>query len=276
MSKCCGKKECTHCKDMNLGSLIYSIKCRLSSLNTGISSYLKYGYTCSENDMNEAETLTEILPQIEQEHRNQKRGSSSCLSCSELRKWLEPIQSMVGVVKSQQTTLKIDRSGLEQWNLQNPQCCELKRYKIYAKNLCKELGITCTIESKVCSLALEITKDILNCDVQLVISAYKKACRFGLEIKMDRSKCEVELGLLKEKTNCDLTLSEYYDLVNDTNLCYDIIKTVYANGLSLETDGDDPILVTPLNSYNLRKDIDGEFKPSDSKLTIKKILDNYK
>lgn len=274
MSNCCDKKvDCSNCKDLNLKQIILDIKCSLSSLNTDISGELCYGYSCSDNSKETAQELSSALLDIEQEYRKQQLGSQSCLSCSDLRKWLEPLRSKIG--QTNRPNLKIDKSGFEQWSLNNPQCCDLKTYKIYAKNLCKKLGIECTVESKVCNLALEITRDILNCDLQLMINAYKKACEFELKLKLDKAQCEVELGLIQEKVSCDLTTKEYGWLVNDAGMCFDMVKITYENDCSLETDGDDPILVTALGAYNLNKDIKGKFK-TESKLSIKTILDNYK
>jgi hypothetical protein len=120
--------------------------------------------------------------------------------------------------------------------------------------------------------------------VLLAISVYTEARKnLKLEVNRTEDECKLDFKLLLEKVpECNLDLKLYTTLVKQHKCTYDMIETLYKEGLSLHIPNGVPELKTPVDSYDLTT-LSGEIDPTylerfGMKTTINKedLLQDYK
>ncbi len=97
------------------------------------------------------------------------------------------------------------------------------------------------------------------------IAVYKQQCDLDLKISRTPEECDIDFEILAEETTIDFDLSTYKFLIAN-NMSYDVIRTVYENGCTLELNNSaEVMLVTQMRKYKV-KELDFNGIPDIAKL----------
>jgi hypothetical protein len=212
-------------------------------------------------------------------------GSSICLDRVSLQGLVEKITRLVGKnCHISNNDYLIDDSKEEQWVIKRPFCRTYEDWEKWAKYFAGKLKLELKTETEQLNkLILEISRETITANVLLALSAYTEA-RENLNLEINRSDEEIKLDfelMLEKVSGFDLSLDVYVEMIKDHKLSFDIIKTVYDEGLSLDISGEKVQLKTPINAYTL-EELSGEIDVSylkkfgmDSTINKKDLLQDY-
>ena len=212
-------------------------------------------------------------------------GNDICLSRNSLQSLVEKVNNILGGGRIRYTDYEIDDSREEEWVFNNPFCRTYEDWEKWAKIICGKLQLELNFETeKINNLILEITREIITPNILLAISAYTEA-RQNLKLEINRSDEEIKLDfelLIEKLPTFDLSLDIYVEMIKEHKLSFDIIKTVYDEGLSLQLGSEEVELKTPVNAYSLEQ-ISGNINPSylkkfgmETSINKKDLLQDYK
>lgn len=205
-----------------------------------------------------------------------------CLNISEKRKYEDIVEKFTFDCISPEPEILVDSTFKEDWEIANPNCVNRKRWEKIAYKICAKYNLVVDINKieAVCSLAFDIVKNTIHCDVLTSISIQQKMCDLNLEVNRSKAECDVDYKLLIEKhPNCNLTKREYIYLV-ENNYSFEIISNTYEHDLKFEVDSKGNIkLISPTYSYILPSEL--RFKDvvvnknSNSLILLDKQLKEY-
>lgn len=274
----------------DLDEINLKIKNEVHKLSKSHLRLIKNRYSCDleyesslKDKISKLNTYYKILNRLKDQSLS---GYEICLDKESLQCLIEKIIRIIG--KNCVPELKdycIDKSREDEWVVKNPYCRSYEDWEKWSKFLCEKLHLNISSETeKLTSLILEITQETITPNVLLAISAYTEV-RENLNLKISRSDDEIKLDfklLLEKIPSCNLNLNIYQEMIKNHKLSFDIVKTIYDEGLSLELTKQNVELKTPVNVYNLSQ-LSGEINPSylkkfGMKTTLNKqdLLQDYK
>ena len=172
------------------------------------------------------------------------------------------IKQMIGEInrktvfneRLERADLKITKK--DNWEIQHPDCISYERWNKLSYIVCSSLGITVSIEKKMCDITYSLAKEIINCETFAAISVYNKACNLGYKVNTEEIQCKTEYKLLIDKyPKCDLTYKLYKEL-KKCDMTYDIVETIVCQGNnSVEVIDGEVIMHNVLGNINLNKDL---------------------
>lgn len=274
---------------INLVSINNTIE-KIINANSKFSFYTSYkylyGYYMNEQYYSDAINKLEDYLWVFKKLKEQLIFTGeACVSYDKIKSLNEQVNNIIGNnCNDIIPVIKIDNSREDDWVFKNPFCRSYESWEKWSKFYCGKLKLNLNIEEeKIPNLILEISREIINPDVLLSITAYKEANNLNLEINRTKEENKLDFKLLKEDLGeLDLTEYNYSDLVLSFNLSYDIIKTIYSSGLSLEKKNNEVYLKTPMSSYKLNDlsdEVDFKFLEKlglKTTTTIKNLLQDYK
>lgn len=210
-------------------------------------------------------------------------ADSSCLSKVELKIFNDNILKLTYDCKNKVNEVIVNDEYKENWEINNPNCVNRKRWEKIAYKICTkyQLQIDITKTDLMCNLAFDIVRNTLNCDILTTISLQQKLCDLNIKINRTKEECETDYKLLIESfPNCNLTKKEYIILTNN-NYSYEMISNTYKHGLKFEIDSKGIIkLISPIYSYILPDELKFKEvvinKDKNSLILLTKQLNDYK
>lgn len=144
---------------------------------------------------------------------------------------------------SSESYINKDTSLLEEWIKYNPNCVSFEKWERALHNFKYEF--TFDIQQVDCSIAYHFLVSNINCDLIADLNIVKdKSCELSTKFDITKQEncdykfdaefiksCKYEYDIVKEKTNCDLTIDTYIDLI-----ACGIDKQVIANLVSCNLD----------------------------------------
>lgn len=253
----------------DINEAILNIKNEVLKLSKCNLDYLKYRYSSSpytevelRDKLDRLVTYREVLTRLKDQILS---GVCNCLDKESYSCLMEKVTRLVGKnCKPVYVDYTIDNSNEEEWVMKCPFCRSYENWEKWSKFFAGKLNLQINADTEVLTnLILEISREIITPNVLLAISVYTEV-RENLNLEISRSTEEIKLDfelLIEQVPNFDLNLSIYTELIEKHKLSFDIIKTVYDEGLSLEVDQEEVQLRTPVNAYTLAE-ISGNIDPS--------------
>ena len=140
----------------------------------------------------------------------------------------------------------------------NPECISRKEWERIALKICNKYSIDISVEEieKVCEIAFNITKDILDCNVITSISVQQKMCAYDIDFSTNKNQCNSEYKIiLEDYPQCEITKKEYYELVHK-GYSFEVISNIYSKGFTLEIDSNGRVrLMGSATNYILSEDL---------------------
>lgn len=254
----CGLYSLADLDEFSLGmkNEVYNIsKKRLRDLANGY----RVDPLCNVRDTNTVKRLCTYLEAIRLIKDQEISGNGSCMDQETVQCLVEKIKGILGKnCKTPLSDIFIDDSTEDVWAMAHPHCRSYEEWNKWTKYVCGKLSIELKTETKSQNLIFEISRKTVTPNVLMAISAHVDARTLDMEITRDDDEVDVDFSLLSENVELlNLTKGQYNTIVKDNNLSYDIVKTIYDEGLSLEIDENNMVnLVTPVDKYNLA-DISG-------------------
>lgn len=264
MNSCHGN-NCT-CYDISFDKLIYQSKYTLNILSQRRAESKAYGYSFTPEAELKLETLRSYLHVLDDEYENIILGGKPCLDCNKLQSLAEKTRRLSATCDtSSRIDQKTDSSAEAAWIAKNPYCVSREKWERLAYKVCGELRLNLNSVETVCDITFQLIRKLIPCDIMVSIAVYKQQCDLDLHITRTPEECEIDFEILAEETTSDLDLQSYQQLIAN-NMSYDVVKTVYENGCSLEVNNlAEVMLVTPMNKYKV-KDFNFNGIPDISKL----------
>lgn len=210
-------------------------------------------------------------------------ADSSCLNKNELKIFNDNILKLTYDCKNPVNEVIVNDDYKEDWEINNPNCVNRKRWEKIAYKICTkyQLQIDISKTDLMCNLAFDIVRNTISCDVLTTISLQQKLCDLNIKINRTKEECETDYKLLIESfPNCNLTKKEYITLTNN-NYSYEMISNTYKHNLKFEIDSKGIIkLISPIYSYILPDEL--KFKEviinrdTNSLILLTKQLNDYK
>lgn len=210
-------------------------------------------------------------------------ADSSCLNKNELKIFNDNILKLTYDCKNLVNEVIVNDDYKEDWEINNPNCVNRKRWEKIAYKICTkyQLQIDISKTDLMCNLAFDIVRNTISCDVLTTISLQQKLCDLNIKINRTKEECETDYKLLIESfPNCNLTKKEYITLTNN-NYSYEMISNTYKHNLKFEIDSKGIIkLISPIYSYILPDEL--KFKEviinrdTNSLILLTKQLNDYK
>jgi len=249
--------NCCICFSVDLDSLIYQSKSTLDVLSQKRIYNKTLGYSFSSDGNSNLETLRSYLNVIEDENLNIVLGGKPCLDCNKLQRLTEKIRLLsASCDTSRRKDFTTDDTNVEIWISKNPYCVSRERWEELAYRVCRSLKLELISIEQKCDISFEIIRKLIPCDIMVSIAVLKQQCDLDFKITRTEEECEIDFEILAEETTCDIDLKTYKTLI-DNNWSYDIIRTVYENGCTIElNDSEDSEveinIVTPINKYPIK------------------------
>lgn len=266
------------------------IKNEVFKLSKSYIGYLENRYSCDllyeqkiNDQINRLTTYGCILERIKDQFLS---NNNTCLNSESFRCLIEKINNIIGRnCISDLVDYNINKDSEEEWVIKCPFCRTYENWEKWAKFFAGKLNLELNSNTEVLpNLILEISRKIITPNVLLAISAYTEV-RNNLNLEVSRSVDEIKLDfqlLLEKVPSFDLNLSLYTELINNHKLSFDMVKTIYDEGLSLELCEEEVQLKTPVNAYTL-SELSGNINPSylrkfgmDTTINKKDLLQDYK
>lgn len=207
----------------------------------------------------------------------------SCLNKKELQIYKDNITKLTYDCKTSLKEVTVNDDYKEQWELNNPNCVNRKRWEKIAYKICTkyQIQIDITKTDLMCNIAFDIVRNVINCEVLTTLSLHQKLCELNVVVNRTKEECETDYKLLIESyPHCNLTKKEYITLVNN-NYSYEMISNTYKHNLKFEIDSKGNIkLISPIYSYSLPEEL--RFKEvvidreKNSLVLLTKQLNDYK
>ena len=261
----CHGSTCT-CFDVSFDKLIYQSKYTLNTLGQRRAEAKTLGYSFTPEAELKLETLRSYLHVLDDEYENIILGGKPCLDCNKLQLLAEKTRKLsTSCDTSARIDQKTDSSAEAAWIAKNPYCVSREKWEKLAYKVCGEFKLSLTSVETVCDITFEIIRKLIPCDIMVSIAVYKQQCDLDLRITRTEEECEIDFEILAEEVNLDLDLAQYQTLIAN-NMSFDVVKTVYENGCTLQVnDSAEIMLVTPMNKYKV-KELDFKGIPDISKL----------
>lgn len=251
---------------MDFDKLIYQSKFTLNTLSQRRADSRTLGYSFTPEAELKLETLRSYLKVLDDEYENIILGGKPCLNCNKLQLLAEKTRLLsLSCDTSDRKDQKTDSSGETAWIAKNPYCVSREKWERLAYKVCGDLKLSLSSVETVCDITFEIIRKLIPCDIMVSIAVYKQQCDLDLRISRTEEECEIDFEILAEETTVDFDLSTYKTLIAN-NMSYDVIRTVYENGCTIElNDSAEIMLVTQMRKYAV-KDLDFNGIPDITKL----------
>lgn len=238
-----------------------SSKSHLSQLKNRYSSNLECESSFEEKS-DKLFTYDRILEKVKEQTLS---GNEVCLDRYSLQCLIEKVTNIIGKnCMVELCNYDIDTSREEEWVMKYPFCRTYEDWEKWAKYFAGKLNLELKSDTEqLNNIILEVTRETISPNVLLAISAYTEV-RDNLNVEVSRSDEQIRLDfeiLMEKVSGFDLDLKIYSELIKNHKLSFDIVKTVYDEGLRLNSDSGGCYLVTPLSSYNLNQ-LSGDIDPS--------------
>lgn len=182
-------------------------------------------------------------------------GCDPCMDRKQVQQLMEKITDILGKnCKNRYCNIIIGESREEEWVIKKPYCRTYQEWEKWSKYICEQLDLELKFEIvKRPDFILDIVTQTIKPEVLLALSVYTEVRdKLNLEINRSEEQTKLDFELLVEKIpNIDLDLKVYAELVNKYKLSFDIIKTIYENGLNLQITTKGVEMKTPINIYNI-------------------------
>lgn len=269
---CCTKSCNEVCATFDINDIIYSIKEKIVEYSISYLNDLKYGFKCKPDtqfNINKLSAQKWVLENLSK--------FKNCFCNSDLQFIKEDIQTTVNCKPKCKLDLIVDDSNIQEWNVNNPYCISKELWETLVYKVCGELSMDIDI-STACNLIFDIYTEEKQCLIVEQISVKNnEQCSIDFKpIITKKEDCKIEFKkLIEENKNCDLTLHKYTKLINQCNLDYDIINSIYSCNLKIQFKNNKPYLYTKSGNYCI-EDLKFEIKDKSCNLkeTIEKIIKN--
>lgn len=281
---------CYNCYDFKIDALIYQSKVALEGLSNEIVKSKMYGYSCDSNAENKVNQISNYLKVLEDTQRKAALGGKKCLNDYEKQAIFEKLRSMTVScdIDGRRDVIKvIDENLKNKWIIESPNCVSREKWEKISYLICDafnldikvvnltqdcDLDIDVVSVNQLCDLTFQITRNLIPCDVMVAVSVYQEMCDLDLTINRTEDESELDYKILIQDSQVLFDLATYKKLI-DSNLSFDIIKTVYENNCSIDIIEDNLILTTPMGVYPLNA-LKFKDKPKADEIIAMGIKDN--
>lgn len=239
-----------------IADVINSIDKYVCNNSKSLLNTLYYGFRC---DVESHDIITKILcyrDSLKRYYFRKIRGYKQCMSSEKISCIIEKVKDIIPKQALNNSGVIVDKSQEVKWISENPSCVSYDKWNKYSKIVCDNLNLSLSSEEQKCDFTLEFTKNLIPCDVLLAATAFKETRIKKLKLKLkskDQSNLEWRL-LLERVPSCSVDLETYRKLLS-SGLSFDIIESVYKEGLALDLQklegGGNVNLVTKISKYPL-------------------------
>lgn len=265
---CCCKKcnPCPNCFDITvqyLNDLINSADKRIldyskQKLCLIFNGYIDPNINCLSDE--DFERLSHFKKSLEKHKKALIECYTPCLCPEEIQRIIEKVLKVVDLKDCDDSCLfEIDKSGLEDWITENPNCVGYETWEKAFYKRVPELKISATPKEP-CKITYEVKSEVQEdckietyflaksldlCKLVFSLKVYDTNCNMDLKPKVTEADCKLQFDIVSKKyPDCKLDYKAYSNLI-DCGMNLDIISNILDCGLQLELQANqgDPCLV---------------------------------
>lgn len=254
------------CSSVDIENLILESKVAEHNYGKEIKSELYHGWTCDVDAKKKTDKLQTYRSLLEDEYFNTSLGGEACLDCDQLQLLYEKTKKLtVSCDIINRPDLVVGKDNWDLWVAQNPYCIAREKWEYLAYDILCDLQIEVSImdKSEICDLTLDIIREEISCDLVVALDICNKKCDINADVCITEQQCQLEFEKLICNKECEAGLTfcvtqtgnpfsqDTYNELVDLGISPTVINTIFESGSCITIEGEEPILHTTSNSYNI-------------------------